>query len=308
LLVALFYYSPNGFSSVATKLPKEALEKIAKNAAKELAQKELREAQKRVAGKLGPLAEDVIRRCAKRVAKDGDELLKFAAKHTDDFSKLIRAGDEVALDMVARNGEAGRFLISRFYGMTNFKAGSPWFMREADEAIQSAWALVSPGRADGSWAKLRNSLTKAGLNGPERDFCEDLFANRVKAGRVPGCKFDSFVDGHMPGKRSGLDFIGIDKRSGRPTIVEFGTGKKPDFNNPEQMTDSWVKRHWNDYIQDPSNRTILRENGINPSLLDPAYISSEGFDFSKHFSKIICSPDISLSAAKELGAVALKLP
>lgn len=312
LLLAFFCGSLRGVSSVTGKLTKEAAEKLAKEGAqkvaKEIASKQVHDAQKRILGKLGAGAEDTIRKCAGRVGLDGDELIKFAARYTDDFSKLLRAGDEDALDMVARNGEAGRFLVSRFYGTSSFKAGSAWFKKDADETIQEAWKLVSPGRSDGSWAKLRNSMSSRGLNGSERDFCEDLFANRVRAGRVPGCKFESFLDGHLSGNRKGMDFIGVDKRSGKPTIVEFGTGKKPDFNNPEQMTDSWVKKHWNEYIEDPINRTKLREAGVDPRLLDPKVINGESFDFSKSFSKMICSPDVSLTGAKNLGAMAIILP
>jgi hypothetical protein len=287
---------------------KQSVRAAALHALNEAGQKQVREAQKKIAGKLGEGAEDVLRKAAIQSGRNADEFVIFASKHSDDFSKIYRAGDSELLGMVARNGDAGRFLFSRFYGKSGFAKGSPWFGPQADEAVQEAWKLVAPGRIDGSWIRLRGSMTKANLNGPERDFCEQLFLNRVRAGRIPGVKADAIVDGHLGDLRTGFDFLGIDRRTGRVNIIEFSTGKKPTPGNPRQMTDEWVAERWSELVSNPSARTMLRENGVNPKLLDPNIVKGTSFKVTDHFDKTICAPEISLSSAKDLGARAVLLP
>jgi len=248
---------------------------------------------------------------AKAAGKEGpeaDKFLVFATKHRDDFSKLLRSGDDEALLMVCRNGDAGRFLFSRFYGQPGFGKGSPWFKQQSDEAIQDAWKLVRPsGGVDASWERLRRSMTKAGMNGPERDLAELLFKNRAAAGKIRGLNGKTLLDGHINGRRQGADFVIVDQKTGRPGILEFGTGTKPGA-DARQMTREWCRDHWLDFIKQPSNRTLLRQNGIDPRYLDPKFVAGDKFISNDALERIVCAPQINFASAHRLGVQTILLP
>lgn len=95
--------------------------------------------------------------------------------------------------------------------------------------------------------------------------------------------------------------------SGRPSIIEFSTGKKPDPGNPRQMTDEWIQENWTEYIADPNVKVNLRAAGINPRLLDPKFVNSPDFRVADHFGKKFASPEIDLAKCREMGCEAVEL-
>ena len=287
-------------SKVAIKGAKEALKTAVEKAAKEAMEKAVQSSTRRAVKRFGDDGLSALQLAAKKSGKSVDEVLDLASRRSSDFKRLLQTGDEEALQMVARNGDAGLFMFKRFYGQSDFRKGSQWFRPESDEAIQEAWKLVAPGRIDGSWVRLRESLTRAGVSGVERDFAETLFLNRVKAGGINGLsKSSKYLDGHVGGKRQGIDFIEVDQ-SGRVHIIEFGTGKKPSVNNPLQMTDDRIRMQWNEFVAN-SNKDQLRGLGINNQLLNPNFVNSPDFRVADHFGKKICAPDINLVQASKLG-------
>ena len=211
--------------------------------------------------------------------------------------------------VVCRNGDAGRFLFRGFYGQPGFGKGSPWFKQQSDEAIQDAWKLVRPsGGVDASWERLRRSMIKAGMNnGTDRDLAELLFNNRAAAGKIRGLNGKTLLDGHINGRRQGADFVIIDQKTGRPGILEFGTGTKPGA-DAKQMTREWCRDHWLDFIKQPSNRTLLRENGIDPRYLDPKFVAGDKFISNDALERIVCAPQINLAKANRLGVQTILLP
>lgn len=289
-------------SKLLTKGIKEASKTALEKAVKESLEQFSKSGSRRVQNKFGSEAVGKLDAVAKRLGKEPAELHDLALRHPETYGRLLRTSDAAALDMVARNGEAGRFLVDRFYGQSFLKPGSKWFHPDADDAVQEAFQIADPRSVTGSWKALRTKMTRGGLNGPERDLPEELFLNRARNGinsRIPNSS--KYFDGHSGGKRQGLDMVEVDK-DGRLSIIEFSTGKKPSPENPRQMTDGWIQEKWLEYIADPNTKVNLRAAGINPRLLDKKFVESPDFEVSEHFGKKFACPEIDPVRCRELGA------
>lgn len=299
-----------GYSKLAEPIVKKGNKEISQKIAKQ----SLRDSAEKITyKKLSKVFSDqeivrlnyIVEKLSKQTGIDSEELVYKLLKNRTTVARLISDGNEPAIEMALRNGDGGWFLLDRFPG--RFKRESVWLKETSDNAIQEAWKLVDPMSASGSWVRLRNALTKAGINGPDRDFAEDLFLNRLKAGRIFGFPKDAeYWDGHVGDIRQGFDFMGI--HNGKPIIIEFSTGKKPSPTNPLQMSDDYVKKTWLKIISDPDQRINLRDKGIPAKLLDQRTISDENFNVTEHFDKFFAAPDFNLTQARELGCKTVRLP
>lgn len=294
-------------SKVAGHGAKQVVKRAAKQAAKDAAGRVAKSVAEDVGKNFGSEAVGKLDDAARRLGREPGELRDLALNNQETFNKLLRTNDADALDFVVRNGEAGRFLFNRFYGQPYMRPGSKWLRPEGDETVREAYRIVDPKSASGSWKRLREKMTSAGINGPDRDLAEGLFVRQAQNGKVNFLSKDSkYFNGHVGDKRQGIDIVEIDP-NGRPSIIEFGTGRKPDVGNPRQMTDNWIKEEWVKYIGDPNVKVNLRNAGINPRLLDPDYILRAEFNVADHFGKKIASPDIDLLKCVELGCEPIPL-
>ena len=173
----------------------------------------------------------------------------FVAKLLED-KKLRRvipsdAADD-AVAFLARNGENGARVLRRFgwrdatrHGLTRL---------EADAVVQEAALLIKPG-LKGSWIHLRQALRNSGATGRQRDFAEVLFADRARAGRIPGLENAKLIPAQHNAV-NGIDFLAID--DGRIRVIEFGTGKKPTPISGQdigiQMDWPWIEKNLQKYL------------------------------------------------------------
>lgn len=283
-------------SVLVRKTVKEAAETVAKKTVGEAAGK----AMSRIAREFGEKAADDIAQAARLCGKSSDEAAAVARR----LHKHVLRGDAMDAERLAfalRHGEAGQFLLRRFPDAFSNLRKYGWDRPEAADAVREAWRLTDPHAVGGSWKSLREALTKADINGPGRDFCERLFLDRAKAGRIPGIPKGAAVhSGHIGNSRQGLDFhwVGPD---GKLEMAEFGTGAKPI--DAAEMTLDKVRRQFADHLDgNPDLRITLRGEGCDPRLLDPRNLADPDFPIHDFIRRHVYATESNGSLLRRLKA------
>lgn len=181
-----------------------------------------------------------------------------------------------AIEFLVRTGDDGAVIMKRFgwqgaqdRGLTN---------EGREEVVREAGRLIRPG-LDGSWVALREAMSRAGVAGRGRDFAEELFLDRARAGRIAGLEDAEIFEAQYNGI-NGLDFLAVEE--GRIRVIEFGTGRKPSRSGGQgvgvQMDWSWVEKNLQAYIRsiDEDTKIALRAAGFpNNILLRPEDLTGE---------------------------------
>ncbi len=233
-----------------------------------------------------------------------------------------RAGfSEEAIVFGIKNGQAGRFFVSRPELYEALKKSS-CLGEDSEAIIKESWRLVRG--TGGSWKELRIQLTLAGKNsGVSRDFCETLFENQVKSGRMPQVfpKGTQLFSGHISkganvdemgeSVRQGVDFV-LPQKDGPLRIIEFGTGKKPI--SMEELGWERIRSNMAQYMEQAQNKDQLRAAGIRPVLLNPDTWRDNNFPIHKYVDREIYAPEIDkalvakMYTAGEESILAVELP
>lgn len=301
LLVVVCFITSISDASLVGRAVKEGSEQTIEHYVKKGAKKiGGREALRDLAKRFGDETAETIVRVAKKHGKDPEELavkLRQLGKYLDIKGERL----ESLVDFTARNGRPGIFLVKRF-GFDTVH-GYDWTKSGAEDAINEAWRIVDPYAIDkGSWQRLRLALQKAGINRSGRDFCELLFENRARAGRIAGfAKGDQIFDGHVNGIRQGIDFLA--PKDGKLRVIEFSTGAKPTASNSTQMSWEWIRNHLA-YIAEnssPDKKIMFRGAGYPNELLIARNLRSDRFPIEKYVSREVYAIEKKDVLLKKLG-------
>ena len=235
------------------------------------------EALTRAAGvKAGKVLEDTSR-IAKKYGVKQSEVEDFIVANAKTLRKAEFDSD--ALEFAWRNQDAGLYMIDRFYlpiepGMPAIK-GTKLMNSSSDSVVKAAHDCAVNGKG---WGKLADEMTNCNLvGGTDRDFCESLFLQQAKAGKIEGISKEA-AKGLFPAKRNersrdGFDFLLCEP--GKPLrIIEFGTGRKPGTPRPgKSLAESQGTREnafklLDGYMDFQPNRINLRDKGMSKELID----------------------------------------
>ena len=203
----------------------------------------------------------------KRLPLDKRKAVLGRIRHHNLARALPEAEADDAVAFLARTGVDGAVVLKRFGWRDAKRSGLT--RPDANEVVREAGQLIRPG-LNGDWGRLRASLRDANLSGRQRDFAEILFADRAKAGRIPGLENTSLFPAQHNGV-NGLDFIALDQ--GKIRVIEFGTGKKPSPIAGQdlgvQMDWPWIEKNFQAFLHnlDANSKISLREAGFPNDLL-----------------------------------------
>lgn len=296
-------FSPPAHAGAVSKLITQGGKKIGQSAAKDVAKETVTTAAEKallqIEKKYGSQVVSKLDEVVQHTGIPKDQLLKEIQRYGDVYR---RAGfSSEALEFGVRNGQAGRFFVSRpdlFAALKRSNCLGPG----REQVVKESWKLVHG--TGGSWASLRNALTVTGMNsGLSRDFTESLFINRVKAGGHPAFpKGTELFSGHISqnGKevRQGIDFL-CPKKNEPLRVIEFGTGKKP--TSADELSWDRVRKNLADYVENAPNKDQLRDAGMPRELLVPKNLRDPNFPIHDFVTREIHAPEIDKRFLKDLG-------
>lgn len=290
-----------GRVSLMVKGSKLALKAGAKEAAEEIAEKALREEAESLTRRFGAQAVAHADSFAQKNGLRQSAGLKLLKDHGPVLARH-QFSDE-AISFAYRHRGAGIFFLHHpelFAGLQR----SIDIGRVPKRVVNRAWRWAGDTNAvGGSLRLLRDALTGAGMNsGTDRDFCEQLFLVKAKAGKIPGISKDAtVVTGHIGNSRFGTDFYAFQKGE-KLRAIEFGTGRKPDTGELDWPE---LRRQLAQFFesQTPNQRINLRGAGAPPELINnPARIRDLDFPIERYVQREVYAVEINKKEIARAGS------
>ncbi|HRH97197.1 MAG TPA: hypothetical protein PLB55_14750 [Prosthecobacter sp.] len=287
-----------GRVSLLIKGSKMALKGGVKEATDQIGKKVAKLAEEKLATRYGKSALEKADLLAASKKLPRDTVLRLLGDHGD---VLARHGfSEEAMQFALRHRGPGVFFL-RHPQLFDALKKSVNLDNLDPKVVTQAWRWGDDKAIGGSLQRLRESLTKAGMNnGRTRDFCEDLFAARAPTGRIPGLpKGTQLISGHVGEARQGIDFLRA--QNGRIHVMEFGTGRKPEAGELDWQR---IRTNLADFLeqQDTNARINLRGQGFpNELVTNPARLRDPSFPIEKFVQREIYAPELDTSELLRAG-------
>ena len=303
LLVTLFTAAAvsvlAGRVSLIVKGTKYALKAGAKEAAQQATKKMLLKRTEALTARYG---RHTIERATEIAAKHNIRPNKMLRLLEDHGTVLARHNfSEEAFTFARQHGGSGVFFL-RHDALYNGLKKSVEISKVDHTVIVQAWRWGDEKAIGGSMKRLREALTKAGMNaGRTRDFCEDLFMVKARSGKIPGIpKGAELIKGHVGDEFSGVDMY-LPSPGQKLRAIEFGTGKKPGL---DELSWDRIRDRLAYFLdhQSSDGRINLRGSGFPPELVNnPARIRSPDFPIEKYVQREVYANEINRGELAKAG-------
>jgi hypothetical protein len=288
-----------GRVGLAVKGGRAALKVGAKEVVEHVSVKIARQAEEKIAARYGVSAVEKAGQFTTKRGIPREKVLRLLTEHGD---VLARHGfSEEAMHFALTHKGPGIFFL-RHPELFDALKKSLEIEKLDSKVVSQAWRWGDDKAIGGSLGRLREALTRAGMNnGKERDFCEHLFAVKAQTGKIPGMqKGTKLVSGHLGDARQGIDFLHAE--SGKIRVIEFGTGRKPIAG---EMSWDRIRSNLADFLerQDTSARINLRGRGFPSEIVtNPAKLRDPAFPIEKFVQRELYAPEVDAAQLAKVGS------